>query len=94
MDKDDFCKKKGQLNIFVKVTSTWFVSIYILLVYIVSIYCWYILLAYIVGIYIFQPDLLAYRFRSHRPRPSICEPGFQRKVVITLLPCKMSFVFA
>ena len=80
MDKDDFCKK-GQLDIFVKVTSTWFVSMYILL-------------AYIVGIYIFQPDLLAYRFRSHRPRPSICEPGSQGKVVITLLPCKLYFVFA
>ena len=57
------------------------------------VYCWYILLEYIVGIYIFQPGLLAYRFRSHRPRPSICEPGSQRKIVNILLPCKLPFVF-
>ena len=77
MDKDDFCKK-GQLDIFVKVTSTWFVSMYILL-------------AYIVGIYIFQPDLLAYRFRSHRPRPSICEPGCQKENCDYITPLQIVF---
>ena len=43
--------KKGQLDIFVKVTSTWFVSIYILLVYIVGIYCWHLYIStWFVGI--------------------------------------------